>query len=146
MGIAVTATRSSTTEPMLVGDACGDDELSLFARSTRRNGLTRGDAFVESSPLRAAELDDAGPQGAELPRPRACRWAVPADVLRRAAPRRDASASPAAAEFHRAVLRTGAADGSRVIELGVYLHQLAASLLGWLRLDPDSVDIGYKPS
>ena len=91
-------------------------------------------------------MDDAGPEGAELPRPGACRWAVPADVLRRAAARRDAGASPAAAEFHRALLRAGAADGSRVIELGVYLHQLAASLLGWLRLDPDSVDIGYKPS
>ena len=61
------------------------------------------------------ELDDAGLKGAELPRPGARRRPVPADVLRRAAPRRDASASPAAAELHRAVLRAGAADGSRVI-------------------------------
>ena len=68
------------------------------------------------------ELDDAGPKGAELPRPGTRRRPVPADVLRGAAPRRDASASPAAAEFHRALLRAGAADGSRVIELGVYLQ------------------------
>ena len=61
------------------------------------------------------ELDDAGSTGAELPRPGARRRPVPADVLRRAAPRRDAGASPAAAEFHRALLRAGAADGSRVI-------------------------------
>ena len=61
------------------------------------------------------ELDDAGPEGAELPRPGARRRPVPADVLRRAAARRDASASPAAAELHRALLRAGAADGSRVM-------------------------------
>ena len=63
----------------------------------------------------ANALDDAGPEGAELPRPGTCGWAVPADVLRRAAPRRDAGASPAAAEFHRTLLRAGAPDGSRVI-------------------------------
>ena len=56
------------------------------------------------------ELDDAGPKGAELPRPGARRRPVPADVLRRAAPRCDAGASPAAAELHRALLRAGAAD------------------------------------
>ena len=100
--MGVTATRSSTTEPMLVGDA--------FTSSC---GAVRGASGPgDGSP---DELDDAGPKGAELPRPRAYRWAVPADVLRRAAPRRDAGASPAAAEFHRAVLRAGAPDGSRVI-------------------------------
>ena len=55
MGIAVTATRSSTTEPMLVGDACVMMELH-DPRHRRDVALvsTRGDAFVESSCAAAA--------------------------------------------------------------------------------------------
>ena len=90
MGIAVTATRSSTTEPMLVGDACVMMEVHDPRHRDAALVSTRGDAFVESSCAAAAA--------------------------------RPGNFSPAAAEFHRAVLRAGAADGSRVIGLGVYLQ------------------------
>ena len=148
--MGVTATRSSTTEPMLVGDAfmssCGAARgaRNLISRDLSARRSDRGDwassPDVVLSPVWVSakaskdegagagefssdELDDAGPTGAELPRPGARRRPVPADVLRRAAPRRDAGASPAAPEFYRAVLRTGAPDGSRVNELGVLTYK-----------------------
>ena len=80
---------------------------TLRAYAQKHVGAHRDRDPADGSP---DELDDAGPEGAELPRPGARRRPVPADVLRRAAPRRDAGASPAAAEFHRALLRAGAAD------------------------------------
>ena len=54
MGIAVTATRSSTTEPMLVGDACVMMEFHDPRHRDVSLVSTRGDAFVESSCAAAA--------------------------------------------------------------------------------------------
>ena len=84
MGIAETATRSSTTEPMLVGDACA--MLNFHSPRLRRDVAlisTRGDAFVESSPLRAAAARPGNFISRHRSLARSCRgdWASSPDVV-----------------------------------------------------------------
>ena len=82
--MGVTATRSSTTEPMLVGDACVMMEFH-DPRHRRDVALvsTRGDAFVESSPLRAAAARPGNFISRHRSLARSCRgdWASSPDVV-----------------------------------------------------------------
>ena len=81
--MGITATRSSTTEPMLVGDACV--MMNFHDPRDRRDAmvLTRADAFVESSPRRAAAARPGNFISRHRSLARSCRgdWASSPDVV-----------------------------------------------------------------